>query len=100
MNNLLANNILPHACRATNDPKADQMYVPEVLDLFALHQEAMQRIFCFYKRARKWEDMAQVPHPPSLSILGLQQQLPTCVCCRHVCVPRPTLRWGRGKWAA
>lgn len=59
VNNLLANNILPNACRATNDPKADQLYVPEVLDMFALHQDSLQKIFCFYKRARKWEDVAQ-----------------------------------------
>jgi len=59
VNNLLANNILPLACRGMNDPKADQLYVPEVLDLFALHQDSLQKTFCFYKRARKWEDVVQ-----------------------------------------
>lgn len=59
VNNLLANNILPHACRGLADPKADELYVGEALDLFAAHEEALKKVFCFYKRARKWEDVAQ-----------------------------------------
>jgi len=59
VNNLLANNILPHACRAPADPKSDDIYAPQVLDLFALNQESLQKMFCFYKRARKWEDVVQ-----------------------------------------
>jgi len=59
VNNLLANNILPHACRAVSDPKSDDIYVPQVLDLFALNQESLQKMFCFYKRVRKWEDVVQ-----------------------------------------
>jgi len=50
VNNLLANNILPHACRGLADPKADELYVGDVLDLFAAHEESLKRVFCFYKR--------------------------------------------------
>ena len=57
--------------------QADQLYTPEVLDLFALHQDALQRIFCFYKRARKWEDVAQA-RDPSMGVPPL---------CVTVCAP-------------
>ena len=93
VNNLLANNILPHACRAVSDPKvhnrrlrllsesvaqSDDIYVPQVLDLFALNQESLQKMFCFYKRVRKWEDVVQVrnircPNPCSNPVILPEQ---------------------------